>query len=320
MKLTLKDFMKNLIDSVYKNNDVTQGFFYWQGRLIDEVIDCFEYAGLPDSLPAEEIEKRLLTTGFSIIFKHPIYDIMTCNGHPYNFDIYGRFKNANVYNPVSDFMTKGFNGAALTIGKDCVVIYNNSLEKYLNQPFQSRDIFFQTVCRYARQLADLEATINLEIINERQPYVFVAGDNKAMQGILDVFRNIRKGSQYVALDKNLYKETTAFKNHDIVNGHLTELIENRNRILKQFQEEIGIFSIDDKEVQVLNAEIENENRNVKLFIYSMLKARQIGVDSLNKMFDLNVSVKLRSSIYDDSKLYEETPDVVSDIIEEIKKE
>ena len=57
-------YKKDLINYIYKNNDVSQGYFYWRSRLTDILMDIFDFDGLPSTLPKKEILYRLFTTGY----------------------------------------------------------------------------------------------------------------------------------------------------------------------------------------------------------------------------------------------------------------
>ena len=63
-------FSQKNIDRIYKVNDVTVGFRYWFWKLFNLLQEMFVYQGLPDTLPAREIEINLLLTGHCIIFDH----------------------------------------------------------------------------------------------------------------------------------------------------------------------------------------------------------------------------------------------------------
>lgn len=320
MNYAIKNYFKYLIDHIYKVNDVQQGYFFWVSKLLDITMDLFKYDGLPTSIPEEEIEKRLLTTGYCGFLQHPTLGLIVCDGYPYNYDLYGRYLNINFFNPYKKFNISNFIPQSKTIGIDCEIIYNNSIEKYLNQPVQGTDIVFQEICRYARQLADLESSINLYIINSRQPYVLTASDAQTEQSILNVFRNMKRGEQKAIVDKNILKDATSLKNFDIVQGFLTELLDARNSIVKQFLADFGIFSTDDKKERLIVDEMAQENRNVKCFVYSMLKAREEGLDRVNALYGTSISVELRSELYDKTELYDESEEIKTEEVTEDKEE
>jgi len=312
-----KSYYKTLIDKIYKVNDVQQGYYFWVSKLLDITVDLFKYNGLPSTIPEEEIEKRLITTGYCAFMQHPTLGLIVCDSYPYNYDLYGRFLNVNFFNPYKKFNIPGITTISKTIGKDCAIIYNNSIEKYLNKPIQGSDIVFQEICRYARQLADLESSINLNIINSRQPYLVTAADAQTEQSILGVFRSLKRGEQKAILDKNIMKDATTLKAYDIIQGFLTELLDARNSLIKQFLADFGMFSTDDKKERLIVDEMAQENRNVKCFVYSMLKERQNGVEMVNDLYGTNITVELRAEVYDKTELYDESAEEDIEVKEDI---
>lgn len=302
--MKLRDYFKNLINTIYKVNDVQQGYYFWIAKLVDISMDLFEYEGLPKTLPSEEIERRLILTGHCGILNHPTLGIIACDSNPYNYNIYGRFKNVDFFNPSREFIAPGFFPGNKTIDKDCIMLYNNSIEKYLNQPLQGTDNFFQLICRYARILADIDATTNILIINTRAPYLPIASNEQTRTSVLEVFNALKRGEQKVILDSDFLKDLKTLQNQGQTTGLLKEYIDAQNSIINNFLYEIGIYNIEKKE-RLINAELQQENKNKKVFIYSMLRAREHGIRELNDFFGLKVSVKLRESLYDDSELYEE---------------
>lgn len=306
-KSNFLEYLTGLKTKLYEVNNVDQGYFYWQGKLIDIVMDLFRYYNLPDTLPEEEIEKRLIITGYCGIIKHPTEGIIACDSFPFDYDIYGRYLKLNFTNPYKGFNVNGFIPGNKLIGKDCEIIYNNSIEKYINIPRPLTDNFFQTICRYARTLADIEASFNLDLITNRNPYIAVSPTTQIRDSWLGIFRSLKRGALSVVVDDDFLKDSKTLKNKDIVAGYITELLETRSTVIKNFMEEIGIFSNDDKKERLIVGEMEQENQNVKIFLYSMLKSRQIGVEKINKLYNLNVSVELRKELYNEEKIEDINP-------------
>lgn len=298
-------FHKRIIDSIYKVNDVQQGYFFWRNRLISICLDIFEYKNLPESLPEQEILYRLITTGHCSIFRHPEFGLITSNSRLFNFDLYGRFREANVWNPYVNLYATGFNPNSLTIGKDVEVIYLTPVEKYLDQPLQGFDVFMQLINRYARLLADLESTLDIEIVNIRQTYLVTAGSQTIRDSIIDLFRSRKRGEEKVIVDDDILNNVNSHKMHDYVHGKITECQESRDKLIKQFLEEIGIFTVSNKMERIIPEEISQENKNMKIFIYNMLKSQKDGVEKVNKLFGTNISVDLRNDVYDEATLYDE---------------
>ena len=317
----LNKFRDRLIDTIYKNNDVSMGYFYWQAKLLDIVVDLFKWDGLPESIPEVEIEKRLFMTGHCGVVKHPKLGLIVCDSYLYDYDLYGRYLKADFFNPYREF-NNNFIPGNKEIGKECEVIYNMSMEKYSINNTQTiagmspvylnylgYNNFMQTINRYARLLADLEATISIEIVQQRQLYVGIAPTQQIAEAFRNLFRNTKRGDITSIIDNDFLKDSKTLKMYDLVVGTMQEKIETRQSLIKYFLEEIGIYSTEDKKERLLVDELAQENRNTKPFIYSLLKERQEGADRVNKLYGTNWSVGLRSELYDTETELHDTEDV-----------
>ena len=277
-------FSQKNIDRIYKVNDVTVGFRYWFWKLFNLLQEMFVYQGLPDTLPAREIEINLLLTGHCIIFDHD-FDIITANTNIFGYDLYYRPTKATYANPEIDSDT-------LTIGDDCEIIYNNSLMD--NVSYIPCDASLNTfIARYARQLADIEATINIDMVNNRIVSFPVASNVGVMQSLISFFKKWRNGESSIITDDNIIQE---FRNVDIAakqtkNG-INDWLIARDKILEQFFREIGVKMYQPKKAQVSEDEVTANNQLLLISHDDMLKCRQEGIKRVNDHYGLNITVSL----------------------------
>lgn len=280
---------------VMDNKNVLTGYQYWVNYLLDMTSDLFQWEGLPSSLPSQEIEKRLVRDGFSIIFKHPKFDVIACNGNLYNYDVYGRYAQYNVANPAVGFY-QGFSASGKTIGVDGVVVYNTGNEKYINSQTQD-NLFYTTVMRYARMLADIESTLSTELIDARMPYMPVATSQQNYNSVLNVLKKLELGEMEVAVDGDFLQDLKVLKKKDHDSQSIGELINNRRNILSMFYAEVGMYQPDSKRERLLVDEVENGQNNEKTLIYSMLRERMIGAKAMSEFFGTSITVGLREVLY-----------------------
>lgn len=292
---TFLNWWKNIDnDEVYKVSDVDKGYKYWKNYLTDIIMDLIDIQNTPTSLPGKEILYHIIYESHSLIFNHPRFNLITTYSSLYDYDINGHYLNANIYNPSREFYV-GFSPRPLTIGKDCTVIYAGDMESYINRGGCNK--LYSLICRYARMLADVESSIDLYLINSRSPYVFTAKNQQIKDSLIGLFRGITKGQQNVIVDDDILGESKSLKNIDLTPGMLAELLDSREKILKQFLQQLGIYSTDDKSERLITAEVEQENRNVKPFIYSLLKSINEGLEQTNNLFGTNMKAKLNEYVY-----------------------
>lgn len=271
---------------MYDVSKVSDGYWYWFNKLLNVVIDMFEYSGLPESLPAREIELNLLMTGHAAIIPRkngklfvPISSISGVN--EYYQPTWMCFAN-----PVVKSWKRW------VIHKDCEVIYNNSLQDSIF--YIKSDSGLNTfIERYARQLADIESSINIYIVNTRATSMPVTDDKTVLESIKVFFKNLAMGERAVVTDNNIVEKfrSVDINPHPIKDG-INDLLIARDKILEQFYRDIGIRMYQPKKAQVTESELESNDQLLLINTDDMLKARKEGLERVNNMYGTSISVKL----------------------------
>lgn len=285
MIFNLNERFKN-INKIYSVSDVTNGFNYWYWKLFNVLLDMFNYKGLPSSLPKREIETQLLLTGHCTIFQDG-NELVTCSTNLFGFDRYYNPTKATYANPVMKSKT-------LTIGDDCIVVYNNSLHN--NVSYIPSDGSCDTlVCRYARQLADIESTINIYMVNNRATSYPVASNDSVKQSLTRFFSKLKNGDNAVISDDAIIQQ---FRNVDIIGRNqkdgINDLLIARDKILEMYFREVGLKMYQPKKAQVNNEELEANNQILLLNHDDMENERRMGFDAVNDLFGTSIEPVLNS--------------------------
>lgn len=274
------------LKNMYDVANVWSGYKYWYDKLLAYCLNIFEYKGLPTSLPAKEIESNLLITGHCVTFvPKKRSDIYTCFTYLSGFDEY--------YNPTKATYAQPKLGAGtLTLGENAVIIYNSDLQfSVLGQPIDGGLSTY--LSRYARQLSDLESTINIKTVNERAPFMATADKDNVKDSVVDFFRKIILGERAVVTDSSIVPNLNAIdlggKNS---NEKIIDVILARDKILEQFYREIGVRFYQSKRAQVNTEEVSANNDMLLISLDDMLLARQEGIDKVNDMFGTSISVSI----------------------------
>ena len=272
---------------MYSVSDVPDGFRYWFFKLLNVAMDMFEYEGLPKSLPAREIELNLLMTGHAMIV--PVKDGLFCpissisGVDRYYQPTWGVFANPVIRS-----------GKKWILGEDCEVIYNNSLQDSIFY-VKSDSGLYTFISRYARQLADIESSINIYIVNTRATSMPITDDNSVVESIKLFFKKLAKGERAIITDNNIIQKfrSVDINPHPIKDG-INDLLIARDKILEQFYRDIGVRMYQPKKAQVTESELESNDQLLLINSDDMLKARQEGLERVNNMYGTNISVKLNS--------------------------
>lgn len=271
--------------TMYKINDVPVGFAYWRRHLLERCFGTFRYEGLPDSLPEIELEKRILY-GFGGVFRHPKFGIVTA---------WGGLSGINQYNRPTTYVWSqpSLGSGNLTIDKDCVIIYNDTTDE--TSETQSPRGLTELIDRFARLLADVDASLNILTVNTRSTTWSVAKNRSVADSIKAAFLKKRMGDFDVVVDPSLMDNVRSIALTAPGNGQaatVNDLITLKEHLLRDFMSQIGIKSAERKAERMLTDEIAADDALLDANLADMLEARKRGVDRMNKMFGLNVSVRL----------------------------
>lgn len=273
---------------VYDVSLVPQATRYWRDKLLAYCLNLFVYDGLPDSLPAREIESNNIVTGHCVFFidKHD-GQIVTCQTELYGFDRY--------YNPThAIFAQPRLLSRSLDLNSDKVsIMYNSVLNNQVLGEYVDGSLM-TFINRYARMFADIESTFSISTVNERTPFIPSTNDSDTRESVEEFYEKIALGQRTVVADDNIIPalkmiETSSAK------SSTTKPIDHlyaRDKLFECFMREIGIFFYQTKRAQVNVAEVDVNSNMCTFMIDDMLKARQKGVKELNSKFGLNVTVEI----------------------------
>ena len=289
---------KTKYDLIEDVTDVYNGYNYYVNYLYEKLIRIFKYDNLPPTIPRDALEKYILMRGYAGITK-TTYDneeiYVAVPATKYGVGIY------TDYEPFAQYCTPLLQGNNLIVGKDIVIIKNNSLQ------LNCDDI----VKRYARQLADFDATINILTSNMRMEVLPSFADEESAESYKAVMVANRLGQVDTVLDKNFIQKGnfTPFASANST-MKVNDVIEGRNEILRTFFAEIGVTSANGKKERMVVDEV-NVNSQMLLFnVADMLDKRQDAIEEVNALYGLNISVSLSPeyNFIQDNTTSEETVD------------
>lgn len=276
--------IRDQINSIYDVADVAEGFAYWSWKLLNICLDIFEYENLPESLPNREIESNLMLTGHCFVFPYKD-ELVTTVTSIYGFDKY--------YNPTKATYAQAVLGSRSNISiEDYAIIYNSSLrDNVLN--IKSDGSLLTFIQRYARQLADIESTINIYMTNMRLTSIPVATNDNIKGSIRKFFDMLSLGKKEIVVDTPIIE---SFRQVDITTKHtndtLTDLLLCRDKILEMFYRDIGVKFRNNKRANMTESEVESDNQVLLISLDDMLKQRERGVAEVNSKYGTNITVSI----------------------------
>ena len=252
---------------------------YWIEQLFERIMRLFVWENTDDVEP-KEIEERLLLQGHCGITKILGEKELTA--------MFGNFYGVSKYvddKPYYMVRCPLYSGSR-TIGKDIVVIRNNSL----------KNSTYSLVHHYATLLAHNEVTLVDTLINvrdgggipvattEKQKQSITAYQSKIFNGQYGVVTDIGNlGLQYIGSDRKTHQ-------------NIMDIVTTREKILKSFYSDIGVRSAFEKRSNSVEAEVEADTSLLLLNLSDMLDSRKKGAEEVNKLFGTNWNVHIAKEI------------------------
>lgn len=267
---------KTKYDLLEDVTDVFDGYNYYVNYLYEKLIRIFKYENLPETMPRDALENYIMQNGYGGVVKNG-YGIVAVPCTKYGVGLYPR------YEPLAQYCTPLMQGTNLLIGRDIIVIKNNSYELSCDS----------IVKRYARQLADFDSTINILTSNARIPVLPSFDNEDSAESYKAVMVANRLGQVDTVLDKSFIQKGafTPFTNTSNT-AKINDVVSARNEILRTFLNEIGITTASDKRERMVVDEV-NVNSQLLLFnVADMLECRQKGVEQINALLGTNITVDL----------------------------
>lgn len=262
-------------------------FFFWREELFERIMRLFVWENTYDNIDdkiigikPKEIEQRLILQGHCGITKINDEEELTAMfGHYYGVS---KYLDDKPYYMVRCPIYSG----QRTIGKDIVVIDNNSL----------KNPTFELVHHYASLLAHAEVTLVDAMVNARDSGgIPVATTEKQKQSVMEYMGKVFNGQYGVVTDignLGLQYLGSDRKTHQ----QIMDIYQIREKLLKSFYSDIGVRSAFEKRSNSVEAEVEADTSLLLLNLSDMIDAREKGAEKVNKMFGTNWKVRIAEEI------------------------
>lgn len=282
--LTYKQYMSYLesmgLESAthYDYRDKSRNIALEIDRMINRSVMMFEWHGLPDSIPWEQLELILQTQGYAIVGM--VNDrLYTCygglGGRP---DAYNRPTLATVSIPYLDY------AATWEIGTDCVIIRNDMMCQGL----------LPLYAKYATYGVETDITLTMELINMRAQSHIVASDDKAIKSAETYIDNLYDGKLGVIADSMMFDNVRIFDRKN--NDNLKRIQEIAQYIKGSLYNEIGLATnYNLKRERVSQAEVELNTDSLYPMVDNMYRMRLDGIDSVKALYDVDWECEYNSS-------------------------
>ena len=266
----------DLYDFTDKEHNVDIHIMYMLAR----TQSMFEWAGLPDTIPARVLELYLQINGNCAFYEHDGELYIFCGGLGGEPDAYYRPTIYTIANPALKISKN------LRINEDCIVMINDSLLIGMMPLFS----------RYATGLVENELSINIASINSRIIDVLSAADDRTKMSAEQYLADVAAGKLGVIGEAQFFDGIKSQPYGTTGHRTITDLIELEQYLKASWYNEIGLNANYNMKRESINSKESQLNNDALLpLVDDMLKCRQIAADRVNEMYGTTISVKLASS-------------------------
>lgn len=278
----------NLLDSSVSPNVVhstnTAVFNFYVRYLLQKLVSVFRFEGLPGEWAENYFSYVLLGIGYIAVFNTDRFGVI-CQKCTIGdrITLFRQPSIALVTNPVFDRTYE------LKIGKDCELIkmqpdYGSGLD---------------IVSTYADLMTMAIESAGVNMYNSKAGMIFFADNKASAESFKKAYDQISSGNPMAVIDKALIREdgspTWQFFTPNIGQNYITgNLLNDMRTIENQFNTFIGIpNSNTQKRERLITSEVESNNVEVFALPNLWLNTMREGIEKVNRMFNLNISVSLR---------------------------
>lgn len=273
-------------------NRLTYNFYY--DRLLEMSLARYEWINLPDSVDARFLELTLFKNGLALFFEDDVLGMLALPviiSGPFN--VYKIPIRRRAFTPGVSSVNETDKSTVSTYhaertNKDSVICYNNMLHSpSLN------------MCRmYARRLADIDRTIDVNISAQKTP-VLIEADSNTLLSLKNAYKQFNGNYPVIYGKKGISEHINVLTTGaPLVAPALQQL---KQTIWNDALEALGIANHGaDKKERVNTLEIQANQGGTIASRYSGLIAREQACDAVNRMFGTDISVRYREEVKPES--------------------
>jgi len=261
---------------------------YYMHKLTEMACNRFEWSGFPDQenpITPRYIELALVNRGLVIFFEEKeIYgQYLTMRGAPSG--------EINLFDEPTSFHVQGGSGThalSKTLGIDeCVPIWAN----YMRVPE------FPHIQLWANKLAEIDRTIEISFKNARQTKLVGVPEDMRLSAE-NALKQMAEGIETVFGTPELSQIAKAIETIDLEShpSKIMNLLVSKGKVWNEIMTFMGISnSNEDKKERLVADEVHINNEQVDVVKKTLLRTREQACEQINKMYNLNVSVKFNES-------------------------
>ena len=253
----------------------TPVFHDFYSRLKAIALTVFEWENLPETCNARFLENTLFEDGQAIFVDDKDRKYINVRCTPAS--------ELNIYNEATSYTAFSTGYSEIFKMDECVFIRNNYLAKSTAS----------TIILYAERLAEIELTLQVNLKAQKTP-ILIRTEEKTKRSLEVVYNQYDENKPKIIASKGLSEKPFEVLRTDAP-FLVDRLREEKRAVWNEALEFLGINTnpSDKKKERLIVSEVESNNEEIDIQGDTMLLARQEACGQINKLFNLNVSVRKR---------------------------
>lgn len=261
-------------------------------RLSRIVLSMYKWENLPESMDERFLERTLFEDGQASVLKDTELQLIVntrCADNGY----------INRYE-----MPTQLNCYSVEFRADRLV-YNGLVKENLNPDTMAVHVLnnwdriptWVTVFNYAERLADAQKTCDINIRAQRTP-ILILGSKKQRETLENLYAQY-DGYKPVIMGDEDYLSQDSIKSVNTGAPYVADKVQSyKKEIFNEFLTTIGVNTIDlEKKERLISGEANANNELINFDLQYSLAPRKKACEQINKLFNLNVEVKINSDLY-----------------------
>lgn len=273
------DLLRDFTSTQPKNVDPSStSFMYYVRALFRKAMSIYEFDNIPDNWDYDYFISVLLSQGF-ITVTDTALGVLPLRCGISGINVYNHPTTVIIANPVLGNLER-------TIDEDCTLI---------KIAFDYRGIM-DTVYRYATMLAECDSSISVNLMNSKVAFIGLVESKTQANSMKAMYDMISKGEPAVFVKGSQINSDTILYNHVKENFVASDVQILKRKIMSEFLTEIGVNNANtDKKERLTDNEVEANDSEIQLNGGYWLENIKEGIEKTNKMFGLNLTVKLKNT-------------------------
>lgn len=247
--------------------------------MLAKTVSMFEYQGLPDTLPADVLEKMLQQSGAVFVTKVEGNIYAFTGGIGGEVDVYNRPTQIVIANPALKF------NKTLNLEKDGVLMRNDDYCIGLIPLFEKAHTMM------------VENEINMMVYgyNTRTQKLISASDDKTRESAELLIKRSIDGDISVIAENAIFDGVRVQSAQSSQSVTITSMTEFQQYLKGSLYNEVGLSSnFNMKRERLISSELDASEDSLFPYVYNMMRCRIEAVKKINEMFDLNIQVDFGS--------------------------